>query len=202
MTIEEMLRDYEVREVRRRWAFARDHGEWETMRACFHPDATVSVSWFDGPIATFLERTIAMSTGRRPEERSKHFIGNARSWAKGDRAILETDAMVLGRNFFAEGQLFDFTYYLRFFDRLEKRQGTWRILSMTAIYDKDRIDPVIPGSVPPSHFAGVKLEGEESAIGWARWMNERRIRPMPPVVLGGSEGERKLRAAAEAWLAG
>ncbi len=199
MDVERMLTEYDVKEVRRRWAFARDHGEWETMRACFHSDSTVSVSWYSGPASTFFERTIAMAKERRPEERSKHFIGNARAFIKGERAILETDAMVLGRNF-VEGHLFDFTFYLRFYDRLERRQGVWRILRMTAIYDKDRVEPVIPGSVPASFFASAKLEGPESAIGLARLLNEKRGRPMPPVVIGGTDGELKLRAEAEAWL--
>jgi hypothetical protein len=26
-----------VRQVRQSWAFARDHGEWDAMKACFHP---------------------------------------------------------------------------------------------------------------------------------------------------------------------
>ncbi|MGH7090107.1 MAG: nuclear transport factor 2 family protein, partial [Stellaceae bacterium] len=118
-----------VARVRRDWAFARDHGEWEAMRACFHPEATVSVSWYKGPAATFFERTIALAAARGPEERSKHFIGNQRSWLKRDRALLETDALVLGRDFI-DGHLFDLTIYLRFFDRIERRQGAWRILIM------------------------------------------------------------------------
>src|SRR6202041_4125478 len=92
MDIARMIDEYEVRRVRRNWAFARDHGEWETMRACFHPDATVNVSWHSGPAAAFLDRTIAMSADRRPEERSKHWFGNSRVWLKRDRALLETDA--------------------------------------------------------------------------------------------------------------
>jgi hypothetical protein len=190
-----------VRAVRQRWAFARDHGEWDTMRACFHPDATVCVSWFAGPATEFCERTVALSAGRRPEERSKHWFGNSRTWLNGDRAILETDTQVLGRNWF-EGHLFDFAWYVRMYDRMERRQGEWRILRMTVIYDKDRLDPVIPGSVPPSFFAGLNLEGPESGIAMMRFMNEKRKRPIPPdIVVGGTEGEKKLRADAQSWLA-
>src|SRR5277367_7152080 len=90
MDIQHMLDEYEVRRVRQIWAFARDHGEWETMRSCFHPDAMVCVAWYTGPVATFLERTMAMSSERRPEELSKHWIGNSRVSVNGDRAILET----------------------------------------------------------------------------------------------------------------
>src|SRR5580692_9350196 len=100
MTIEQLADEYAVKRVRQIWAFARDHGEWDAMRACFHPDATVCVSWFSGPSSVFFERTIALSANRRPEERSKHWFGNSRIWQTGDRAILEIDTMVLGRNWF------------------------------------------------------------------------------------------------------
>jgi hypothetical protein len=187
--------------VRQTWAFARDSGEWEAMRACFHPDATVCVSWYSGPASTFFERTIAMSTDRRPEERSKHWFGNSRVWLKRDRALLETDAMVLVRDRF-DGHLFDFTWFIRIYDRIERRQGEWRILRMTGIYDKDRADPVVPGSVPASIFAGIKLDGPESAIAMMRFRSEKMGRTVPPdIVIGGTQGEKKLRAEAEAWLA-
>src|ERR1700675_1779884 len=126
MDMNRMLAEYEVRRVRQVWAFARDNGEWETMRACFHSDATVCVAWYTGPVSTFLERTIEMAAERRPEELSKRWFGNSRVSVNGDRAILETDAMVLNRSYF-DGHLFDFTIYLRLYDRLERRERQWKI---------------------------------------------------------------------------
>ncbi len=201
MTDEQLIDEYAVARVRRTWAFARDHGEWETMRACFHPEATVSVSWFSGPAAIFFERTIAMGRDRRPGEASKHWFGNSRVWLKRDRALLETDAMVLVRDR-CDGHLIDFTWHVRMYDRVERRQGEWRILRMVVIYDKDRADPVVPGSVPASVFAGVKLDGPEAAIAMMRFRSEKMGRTVPPdIVIGGTDGEKRLRAEAEAWLA-
>ena len=202
MASDRSVDEAQIRGVRQRWAFARDHGEWDTMRACFHPDATVCVAWYSGPVATFLERTIAMAVERTPEERSKHWFGNSRVSLAGERALLEIDTMVLGRNWF-EGHLIDFTIYLRLYDRIERRQGQWRILRMDGIYDKDRLDPVIPGSLPPNYFEGLKLSGPESAVGIARWRSGKRGRPVShEIALAGTDGERNLRAGAEAWLAG
>src|SRR5579875_755647 len=59
----EMLEEYAVKRVRQVWAFARDHGEWDRMRACFHPDATVRVLWYSGPVAGFLDETIEAAKG-------------------------------------------------------------------------------------------------------------------------------------------
>jgi len=199
--LERMADEYEVRRVRQIWAFSRDHGEWETMRGCFHPDASVLVSWFAGPASEFFERTIAMTAERRPEERSKHWFGNMRVMLNRRRAILETDINVLGRDFL-DGYLFDFTVYGRFFDLIEKRDGAWKIFRMTCIYDKDRLDPVVPGSVPASFYDAVPVAGPESGFAFMRFRQTRKGRTVPPgIVLGGSAGERKLRAEGEQWLA-
>ena len=84
MNIEQIAEEYAVKRVRQVWAFARDHGEWETMRGCFHPEATVRVLWFSGPATTFFARTIEAAKERAPEEGSKHWFGNSRAWVKGD----------------------------------------------------------------------------------------------------------------------
>jgi hypothetical protein len=197
-----LVDEFEVRRVRQVWAFSRDHGEWETMRACFHPDATVLVSWFSGTAQNFMERTVAMAAERGPEERSKHWFGNQRTQIKGDRAILETDAMVLGRDVL-DGYLFDSTFYVRMYDRVERRQGVWRILRMVVIYDKDRLDPVVPGAVPASYFAQVPVKGPESGIAFMRFRQTKKGRIVPPdIVLGGTDGERRLKQETEAWLQG
>ena len=202
MDMQQMLEEYEVRSVRQRWAFARDHGEWQTMRACFHPDATVRVLWYSGPVAGFIDETIESAADRKPGGGTKHWLGNSRVSVKGERALLETDAMVLGRNRFA-GHLFDFTLYIRLYDRMERRQGTWRILRMDAIYDRDRLDPVIPGSVPATFFEGVDMTGPFAAIGLIRWRTEKRGGKVPDdLPIGGAESEKTLRTANEAWLAG
>ena len=201
MELERFYDEEMVRRVRQRWAFARDYGDWDEMRACFHPDATVCVSWFSGPVAIFFERTIAMAAERRPEERSKHWFGGSRVAVKGDRAILETDAQVQVRDWF-DGHLFDLTAYTRMYDRVERRQGMWRIARMIVIYDKDRMEPVVPGELPPGFFGGVKLSGPDSSIAFMRFRTEKRGRKVPPeLVIGGSDGERRLRAETETWLA-
>jgi hypothetical protein len=198
----QMLAEYEVRRVRQVWAFARDRGEWDTMRCCFHPDATVCVAWYSGPVSTFFERTIAMAAERRPEEASKHWLGNSRVAVNGDRAILETDAIVLNRSYF-DGHLFDFSIYLRLYDRVERRDRQWKILRMSGIYDKDRLDPVIPGSLPAGYFDGLRLSGAEASVGMMHWRLEKRGRKVSQdIALAGTDSEKKLRADTEAWLAG
>jgi hypothetical protein len=202
MDVQQMLDEYAVRLVREIWAFSRDHGEWDTMRACFHPDATVRVLWYAGPVAGFLDETIESFEKRKPGEGSKHWFGNQRAWVKGDRALLESDAQVQGRTNYA-GHMFDFTLYIRLYDRMERRQGEWRILRMDAIYDKDRLDPVLAGTIPAGFFDGVDLTGPGAAVALMRWRLAKRGGKVPAdLPLGGTDSEKQLRAANEAWLAG
>jgi hypothetical protein len=41
------------------WGFARDQGRWDDLRATFHPDGVIHVSWFKGAFADFVDRCIA-----------------------------------------------------------------------------------------------------------------------------------------------
>ena len=67
------LDQMQICDVRRRWAFALDLGEWETLQSCFHHDASVNVSWYSGPVAGFIERSKTMVGGRKLEEHRKHW---------------------------------------------------------------------------------------------------------------------------------
>jgi hypothetical protein len=188
--------------VRRRWAFARDQGEWETLRGCFHPDATITVAWYSGPASGFIERSIAMAGHRRAEEHHKHWLGNMRTNVAGARAVLETDAMVLIREFI-DAHLFDYCCHLRFYDLLEKRDVVWRLSKASCIYEKDRLDPVIPGTVRASFFATIDLTGGDAGFAYMRFRQMKKGRAVPAgIVIAGSEGEQLLREEGRTWLAG
>ena len=77
--------------------------------------------------------------------RAQHFIGAASIEIKGERAIAETRMilMVRGR---LQGAEVDVTCYGRFYDRLVKHAGHWRIQRRVPIYEKDRLDPLDPGA--------------------------------------------------------
>ena len=45
------------------------------------------------------------------------------------------------------GVLVDVACIGRFYDFFEKRDGRWAIVLRQPIYEKDRLDPVLPGSV-------------------------------------------------------
>jgi hypothetical protein len=202
LRMQRMLDEHEIFRVRRRWAYSRDHRDWEVLETCFHPDATVVVSWFEGTAAEFVQKTKQAAAARKPGERSQHALGNYDVTIKGDRAVLEADMQVFNRDYL-DGILFDSICYGRFYDMFERRNDEWRIAKWTCIYDKDRLDPVLPTVIPVSFFDTLKFEGEENGFALMRLRQEKKGRTVPAgLVMGGSEGERRLKREGAAWLAG
>jgi hypothetical protein len=200
--LEGMLNAYEIERVRRRWVFCRDRGDWDGLSACFHPDATVSISWYCGSASGFIELARRAAAEKKPEERSQHWLGNCHAEVRGNRAILESDVQILTRDLL-DGHLFDCTSFGRFFDLFEKREGAWRIAKWTAVYDKDRLDPVLPEAISPAFFVGLDRSGGITNGAFMQLRVRKKGRTVPAgMVLAGSEAEAQVKREGEHWLGG
>jgi len=197
--LQRLVDESEIRRIRRLWAFARDQGDWDTVASLFHPNAPVSISWYNGNAEGFVENSRRMFGRNKPETRSKHWFGNDRLTLNGNRALLETDVEVRARDNI-DGLLFDFTYEGRFFDRFEKRNGAWKIAQWTCLYDADRVAPAVPGTIPPGFLDGLEVSGIESRVAYMRFRQQKLNRPSVPVIIGGTEAEAKLKEDAANWL--
>ena len=98
-----------------------------------------------------------------------------------------------------DGVEVDAACYGRFFDRVEKRDGVWRLSRRSVIYEKDRIDPVDPNakiSLDPALLARFP-EGYRH-LAYLQTKNGARVNPSLPTARG--EALEKLLAEAKAWL--
>jgi hypothetical protein len=77
------------------------------------------------------------------------------------------------------GVLTDLTAYARFLDRLEleEDQGNWRITERTAIYERDRLDPVEPSESFERLFASTDLSAYPEAYRYMATRPGVRSRP-------------------------
>ena len=178
------------------WALARDSGDWEKLRATAHPDATMTTTWFDGGFDDFIESCQASwSRGSR----SQHFLGGTVAEINGARAIAQTRMAIMVRSAL-DGVEVDAACYGRFFDRVEKRGGSWRIAKRSVIYEKDRIDPVDPGTVISLDLALLRRfpEGYRH-LAYLQTKNGAQVDPNLPTARG--EALEKLLRDAKAWLA-
>jgi hypothetical protein len=181
------------------WAFWRDNGRWDELRAAYAPDGLQTTSWTMGTAAQFVDRCIegAKKPGAR---RSMHSIGASLVEVNGERALAETRRTIFTRGF-VHGVEVDVTNYGTTLDRFVKLNGEWRIKQRNAVYERDRMDPVDPN-------ATLKLDPAELArfpegyryLAYLQSGEGERINPDLPTP--GSEAAARLYASAKAWLAG
>ena len=99
---------------------SRDLGHWRTMRACFHEDSRIRISWFDGNGEDFVKGSIDMA---RRGVLAKHRLGPVRVRLSGERAvaslagIIDIPTVVGG----IEAQLSSHTRFLFQTERRRKR---------------------------------------------------------------------------------
>jgi hypothetical protein len=180
------------------WGLCRDQGKWPELTAIFTPEGRISVSWFSGPYAEFVDHCRrSFDAGQW----SKHHIFPSIVRVAGARAMAETNIVIYVRQKIG-GVLADMTSHARFLDRVERQGGRWAIAERAAIYERDRLDPVEPSDAFDQLFKARDLSVYPEQY---RYMAARLVaagRALAPVVYrdGGPETA-QLYARYEAWLA-
>lgn len=124
---------------------ARDAKDWPLMLDCYHNDARIFLSWIDGTREDFVTRSRRMA--EVPGGHAVHQNGVTLVRLNGDRALADTSCAILMRRSF-DGVTCDMTGYCRHRSRVERRDGTWRLLSLVGVYEKNTLVPVVPGTAP------------------------------------------------------
>jgi hypothetical protein len=188
---------YACAELIQAWGFYRDQGKWPELLATFAPEGQITVSWFSGDFREFVDRC------RRSFEagqRSKHHILPSTVRVKGERAVAETNIVIMVRQKIG-GVAVDMTSYARFLDRLERRGGRWVILERAAIYEQDRLDPVEPSEAFDQLFKSTDLSVYPEQY---RYMAARLVaagRALAPVVYcDGAPETTQLYTQYDSWL--
>ena len=191
---------YACAELIQSWGLYRDQGKWPELLATFGPEGQISVSWFSGAFSEFVERS---RQGFEAGQRSKHQIFPSRVRLAGGRAVAETNVVILVRQKIGD-VLTDMTSFARFLDRLERTDsGAWRLVERTAIYERDRLDPVEPTENFERLFKASDLSIYPEAY---RYMAARLVasgRSLAPVIYrDGSSHTAQLYLRYDAWLEG
>ena len=131
-----------IAEVVQNWAVWRDAGDWERFRTVWHSDGWMSATWFQGPAEQFIAVSRA---GFEKGVNILHFLGGISVDVSGDRAISQCK-MTISQRGPLDGEPVDVVCTGRFYDFFERRSGVWKIVRRQPIYEKDRLDPLNPGS--------------------------------------------------------
>jgi hypothetical protein len=188
----------EIAELINAWGFYRDQERWDELAAVFHDDGTISLSWYDGPYKGFVAASRKLAENR--STRVKHTLGVPAIRVRGARAISEVNVTIMVRAKTDLGEI-DTTSYARFYDRVEQRNGTWKLVKRTAIYEKDRADPVTMPTLPEAFFQGAGAHPPELRF-LAATLKRSGVELSKATVVDKSPALESLCKEGDAWLAG
>lgn len=148
----------------------RDHQQWERLRDLYHPDSQIRLGWFIGSGEEYVEASQRMDAGKGGWH-LLHVTHPTQVQLRGNRALTQTATQVIRRTRL-DGVLVDVTIYCLLCARVEKRDGTWRILTMDVIYEKDTAVPVYASE--PFEPSRQDLEREPAAYRFSAY-NLRKL---------------------------
>lgn len=192
--------EHQIASLLSRWGHARDSDDWETLAECFHENATIHISWISGPANKFVALSRAMASGRRQGAHIKHLISGIWIRVNRDRAFSRCNTNLYIRDEIY-GHEFDLQSWFRFFDLLEKRNNSWRIVKRTAVYEKDCMSSVDLRGFPEDLFSNMDLSAFPSSARFlCYWIKYSGGSPSTEIISVYSDEERALKHESEAWL--
>ncbi len=183
----------------RRERFARDQRRFEVMAACFHPNAHIRTSWYDGIGGQAYVDATRQWMGRTGN--SKHWVFPAFAQVRGDRATVESPAMIFNRARI-EGVEVDFHVFCRFYSRAVREGGDWLLASFHVFFERDIMRPVHSGDPLPIDRA--LLETMRPSYKFLTYMQHTRDIAVNQDLLGDDRPEElaAFHALEERWLVG
>lgn len=176
---------------------ARDRCWWAEMRSTFAPEGVVSLSWYQGDAKGFVDGSIRMAQGGSS---STHKLGPVVVRVIGMRALATVSATIEARTSIegVEADLLSDTRLL--YRAAQDSNGQWKLVSLTCIYEKDRIVTAVPGE--KITIAAEDLAKYRSTYRCLSFVLESRGFPVNQELVGDDrpEGVTKLYDEAFEWL--
>lgn len=120
---------------------SRDMGFWQRMRDCFHEDAEVRISWFQGKGHDFVDASRDMAARGML---AKHRLGPVLVTLNGERALATLSA-IIDIPTEIDGKQFMLCAHSLMLYRVSRRKGEWKLSSFEVIYRRDEFVPAILG---------------------------------------------------------
>lgn len=175
---------------------SRDRARWQEMLDCYTGDASIAMSWFTGPAATFVDRSRSMDVGG---SRGVHRLSPPVVRVHRHRALAEVPLVIEFRTDVG-GVEADLCSFARSQYRAVRTVDGWRISALTAVYERDTLTPAVPGTGLPVP-AGA-MDGLRSSYRCLAWHLARNGYPVPGDLPGDDRPEtvEAVLAAELRWL--
>jgi hypothetical protein len=140
MDLDDLVAQQEIRDVLIRYTRGIDRMDGELVTSCYWPGAHDDHGAFQGTVegfVTWVQEVLAHF------DSTMHFIGNQLVDVEGNVAHAESYCVAYHRRGARDGESgHDLVIGLRYVDRLERRDGEWRIADRRCVFDWTRIDPI------------------------------------------------------------
>jgi len=174
--MERLLDRQDIVDCLTRFSRGMDRFDREVFLSAFHRDAVIAAGvYVGGPDALY---DWASALHRQGQVATHHNLLNLTCEIDGDTAHAETYYLFVGRNR-------DETNWIaggRYLDRLEKRNGEWRIAFRNNAIEWSGVVPTMPlpfGDVPDIHANGAPTRGKDDPS-YRRPLTNRRAKHIPP----------------------
>jgi SnoaL-like domain len=172
--LERLLDRTEIFDLVRFERLCRDQRDFAGMIACYVPNAPVRTTWFDGTIEDFAAASRQKMTSG---SQAKHWIMPARLEIDGDRALVESPAVIFDRLSFDSIE-FDTFQYCRFVSRVIRCADGWKLGSFEGIYQRDQMQTVDPRDPLPVDWDLLKtLRPSYKFIGYTQVKRGYKLNP-------------------------
>ena len=197
--LNERLDREELFDLVRRERFARDQRRFDVMAECFHRDAYIRTSWYDGSGGQAYVDATRQWMSRTGN--SKHWVFPAFAQIRGDRATVESPAMIFNRARI-DGVEVDFHVFCRFYSRAVRDGAGWKLSSFHVFFERDVMRPVHSGDPLPLDRS--LLETMRPSYKFLTYMQHTRGIAVNQDLLGDDRPEQlaAFHAMEDRWLAG
>jgi len=175
--LEQLLDRQDILDCLTRFSRGMDRFDRELFLSAFHPDAIVAAGPFVGGPQAVYDWASAMHN--QGQAATHHNLLNLTCDIEGDVAHTELYYLFVGRNrdesnWIAGG---------RYIDRLERRNGTWKIATRTNAIEWSGLVPTMPipfSDVPDIHVNGKPQRGKEDPSYARPLVNKRKQNVLKP----------------------
>ncbi|MDE2404865.1 MAG: nuclear transport factor 2 family protein [Sphingomonadales bacterium] len=156
---ESLIARHQIRNVLARHSRGVDRADATLLGSAYHDDATVDYGFYAGPTPALVAM---LATAQKAALPTLHRTSNCEIRVAGDRAISESYVIA-----HVEEPTLQRTVFGRYLDRLERRDGAWRLTHRTYVLDSNTNRPGTSAQADPpladDHFVPAGGKGASDA---------------------------------------
>lgn len=171
--VQQLLDEAAIRRVHLNYCRGVDRRDWDLVRSCYHPDAVDHHGPYSGGVDGFISWAVKFVD---TVVSTTHFVGNQIVDVDGNTAWHEAYCRAYHRMKATDSTpAADYVVNLRYLDRMEARDGEWKISDRLVVHDSVRWD-ALGDTTETDFFPGAYAPDDASyhrSGPWAEFLGER-----------------------------